>query len=163
MPKTSKCKRTYAEDNTSITFTFADGRVLVVEMAEIPSHLYPRLAIRGVSENLSNAGANAKTVDEFYEAASAMYETYKKGLLTERVPSEREDPVETLAEAYSRFKVANGAAAPDRAKLLARLNAMAKAERDTLRRTPSIAAIIAEIKAEKRPVTVTPDALVGEL
>lgn len=162
--KSKICKRTYDFADGIVSFAFTNGKVLTIGLADVPALLHPKFALRGLSENAQNAMASAKgNVEDAYEAVAATLETYRRGLYTERVPSEKEDPIETLAEAYSRWKLANGAFAPNREKLLARLAEMSKAERDTLRRTPAIASVIAEIKNEKRPVTVTPDSLIGSL
>lgn len=161
-------KATVAEEGQKLTWTFANGKVLTIDVGSLPSEIMLKAAVHGVRQKGSDCYAGDESADTAYDSCKEVLETLVAGTWnTKREAGEKASPLfdEALAryiaqfpakEAAIRDGLANGRMIGDR---------MVDAEtfKKMLRDAPAIKALIADIQKERaeKATATNVDALIG--
>lgn len=146
MAKIKKASKTVAEDFSAVTFTFADGRALTVEMIGLNDELRRRGLVHGISQKVGDSYASAETIDEAYEAAADVVESLGRGEWSSRTVGGGAGKPTILIEALFRIIQAEGKTLQDATDLI---NEMSDEQREGLRRLAPIVAAVDAIKLER--------------
>jgi hypothetical protein len=176
MTKTNETPKRQAAIETEVTrkdgiayglqLMFSNGKILTLAAGQLSDSIQYEATIHGLKQKLVDAAAISRdpatgrsaTIDDKYAAVKAVYDRLLSGLWNE--PREGGGNVGgLLLKALARMNPAK-----DAATLKAWLDGKTDAEKAALRANPKVAAVIAEIQAEKPEVaTVDSDALLDEI
>lgn len=102
MPKYKKA--TVAEEGQKLTWTFANGKVLTIDVGSLPSEIMLKAAVHGVRQKGSDCYAGDESADTAYDSCKEVLETLVAGTWnTKREAGEKASPL--FDEALARYFV----------------------------------------------------------
>jgi hypothetical protein len=147
--RASVAKKSYAEDGSAATFTFANGHVLTVALADIPAAIQARLVLHGLGQKVGDAYAGVKgIVDDAIENAEAIVEMLKNGEWTERAEGVGPRP-SMVADAIVAALVKQGETVNETRAATIREKVKDKATREGALKNPLIKAVYEQMRLEK--------------
>ncbi|MGL6266886.1 MAG: hypothetical protein ACRC2O_03130 [Chitinophagaceae bacterium] len=77
--KMKVCKKAILPEQSAVSFTFTNDKVLIVEWNKIPANNQALLGLFGINHKIGDSYANAANVDEAYDTAVALTEALYNG------------------------------------------------------------------------------------
>lgn len=147
--RASVAKKSYAEDGSAATFTFANGHVLNVKLADIPAAIQARLVLHGLGQKVGDAYAGVKgIVDDAIENAESIVEMLKAGEWTERAEGVGPRP-SMVAEAIAVALQKQGETVDEARMAAIREKVKVKETREGALKNPLIKAVYEQMRLEK--------------